>query len=62
MDETSWMYEKDKWLGMKSIIMLESTRIIGDKTTKEISYYISSLPAKANAVRSIVPYNFCVKL
>lgn len=47
MDQTSWMYEQEKWDGIKSIVMLESTRIIGDKTTKEVSYYISSLAAKA---------------
>jgi len=44
------------WKNLKSIVMVESTRIIGDKTTVETRYYISSLPADivklAKAIRS----------
>lgn len=50
IDQISWMYEKDKWEGIKSIAMLESTRIIGDKTTSEIRFYISSLPSNATKI------------
>jgi predicted transposase YbfD/YdcC len=56
IDELSWMDERDKWQGIKSIVMVESSRIIGSKTTEETRYYITSLPAEpkkiANAIRS----------
>lgn len=56
IDQISWMNEQDKWQGLKSIAMVESTRIINDKTTTETRYYITSLPADtsniATAVRS----------
>lgn len=50
MDKISWMYEKDKWEGIQSIIMIESQRIIGDKRATESRYYISSLPAEASEI------------
>lgn len=50
IDKISWMYEQEKWKGLKSIVMVESTRVIGDKSTTEERYYISSLPAKASDI------------
>lgn len=56
IDKISWMYEAEKWEGIKSIVRIESTRIIGDKSTTETRHYITSLPAKAlyinQAIRS----------
>jgi predicted transposase YbfD/YdcC len=44
------------WPGMRSIVMVEATREIGDKVTTERRYYVSSLPPDAahiaHAVRS----------
>jgi predicted transposase YbfD/YdcC len=44
------------WPGMRSIVMVEATREIGDKVTTEHRYYVSSLPPDAahiaHAVRS----------
>ena len=31
-----------QWTGLKSIVQLESTRIIGSKTERKLRYYISS--------------------
>lgn len=39
--------EFDKWKGLKSIIMVESTRESGTQSSVERRYYISSLPADA---------------
>jgi len=44
------------WKGLNSIVMIESERIIGDKSSTEIRYFISSLTSDANrhlqAIRS----------
>ena len=37
----------DQWTGLKSIIQLESTRIVGNVTQTEVRYYISSLDENA---------------
>jgi len=56
IDQILWMNSGKDWEGLKSIVMVESTRIIGDKTTIETRYFISSLPANiaklSKAIRS----------
>ena len=51
-----WLSGKKKWKNLKTILMIESTRITRDKESKEIRFYISSLepdPEKLlKAVRS----------
>lgn len=36
-----------KWAGLNSVVKVEATRIIGDKETTEVRYYISSLPPQS---------------
>jgi predicted transposase YbfD/YdcC len=55
-EDIDWLPQKDKWLNIKSIIMVISKRILADKPpTIERRYYISSLSANAvkvaNAIR-----------
>ena len=56
LDQIGWMYESKGWDNIRSVGMVESTRIIGDKTTTQKRYYISSLKNDvdkfARAVRS----------
>lgn len=40
----------DHWQGLKSLVMIESERIIGDKTEKQTSFYISSLENDAGKI------------
>jgi predicted transposase YbfD/YdcC len=54
--EISWQRKSQRWPGLRSIVMLESTREIGDPMTIERRYCVSSLPPDApwiaRAVRS----------
>ncbi|MCY6353781.1 ISAs1 family transposase [Clostridium sp. ZS2-4] len=43
VNDISWLDKKEDWKNIKSIGMVERTRIIGDKETFERSYYITSL-------------------
>lgn len=47
ISDIEWLEGKADWKGLKSIGMVESKREIGEKVTKEIRYYISSLPGNA---------------
>jgi len=48
IDDIDWLKKRHDWVGLKSIVMVESTReIIGGKTEPETRFYISSLPADA---------------
>jgi predicted transposase YbfD/YdcC len=43
--EIAWFSERAKWKGLRSLIRVENTRRVGQETSKELRYYISSLPA-----------------
>lgn len=49
------------WMGLKSIAMLVSTRIIDGKQTRKIRYYISSLPSDAERLLSIVRKHWTIE-
>jgi len=49
-DQISWITSNWDWSGFRSIAMVESTRIIGDKISHETRYYISSLPSDINKI------------
>lgn len=44
---TRWQHEPDLWPGLRSIVMVESTRKIGDTVTTERRNYVCSLPPDA---------------
>jgi predicted transposase YbfD/YdcC len=44
--DTEWLDQKEKWKGIKSLIRIESERVIEGKSSIEVHYYISSLEAK----------------
>lgn len=51
-----WVSQKKEWKNLASVVCVESSRTIGENTSIEFRYYISSLPADAKllayAVRS----------
>jgi len=49
------------WAGLKSIAMVICTRIIGDKETKYIRYYITSLPSDAKRILSAVRKHWSIE-
>ena len=40
----------ERWVGLQSIAMVICTRIIGEKETKEVRYFITSLPSNAERI------------
>ena len=57
VDAIDWLKKRHDWVGLKSIVMVESIReIVGGKTEQETRFYISSLAADAvrqgDAIRS----------
>lgn len=46
-DDIDWLADKSHWKGLRSVVMVESERTVGDKTSFERRYYLSSLAADA---------------
>ncbi len=44
------LHNKNKWQGLKTVIMVVSERILWNKTTKNIRFYISSLESNAEVL------------
>lgn len=52
--DIAWLEQKNKWKDLKSLIRIESERVINDKSSIEVRYYISSLDTEASDVLDAV--------
>ena len=41
--DIAWLLQKPEWMGLQAVGRVESTRLIGDKTSTEYRYYLTSL-------------------
>ncbi len=48
------LYQQEQWLGLKTIVMVERVRHLWNKTTREVQFYLSSLPADAQVNGSAI--------
>jgi len=46
-EDIQWLAQRERWCGLRSVAMIESTRQIGEHSSTERRYYISSLGADA---------------
>jgi predicted transposase YbfD/YdcC len=53
--------ERQNWLGLRSIAMVISTRIIDGKETRRVRFYISSLPSHAERILHIVRKHWSIE-
>jgi predicted transposase YbfD/YdcC len=51
----------ENWIGLQSITMVASTRILAGKETKTLRYYISSLPSDAKRLLHIVRRHWAIE-
>ena len=61
IEEVAWLQDRHGWPGLKSLVMVESTRQIGDKTEHETRLYISSLALGAEKLGPIVRSHWAVE-
>jgi predicted transposase YbfD/YdcC len=59
--DTDWLQERHAWPGLKSVIMVESTREMADKTERETRFYITSLVLLANQIAPLVRDHWAVE-
>ena len=52
--DAEWLQKRHDWPGLKSIVVVESTREVGDKTEREMRLYITSLVLVANQIGPMV--------
>jgi len=60
-DDLDWLPQKEEWLGLRSIIKLESIRWSEGKRQQETKYYISSLPPNAEVLAGVIRGHWSVE-
>lgn len=50
LDQLPPLYQSESWMGLQTIIIVERTRHLWNKTTHEVQFYLSSLPATSSRI------------
>lgn len=59
--DVAWLQEHHNWPGLKSVVMVESIREIGEKTEVETRFYITSLVLTAMQLAGIIRSHWSVE-
>jgi len=59
--DVAWLQQRHDWPGLHGVVMVESTREIGDKIEKETRFYITSLVLLAHALGPIIRDHWAVE-
>jgi predicted transposase YbfD/YdcC len=59
--DVGWLQKRHDWPGLKAVVMIESTREIGEKTERETRFYITSLALPAEQLGAIVRSHWAVE-
>jgi predicted transposase YbfD/YdcC len=59
--DIKWLQDLHQWPGLKSIVIIESTREIRDKVERETRFYITSLVLPASQIGSLVRDHWAVE-
>jgi predicted transposase YbfD/YdcC len=59
--EIAWLQERHNWPGLRGVVMVESTREIGDKIERETRFYITSLVWLAHALGPVIRGHWAVE-
>ncbi len=59
--DVAWLQERHNWPGLQGVVMVESTREIGDKIERETRFYITSLVWLARQLGPIVRSHWAIE-
>jgi predicted transposase YbfD/YdcC len=59
--DIAWLQKRHDWPGLKSVVMVESTREIGDKIERETRFYITSLVLLAHLIGPVIRSHWSIE-
>ena len=59
--QIDWLYQKEQWAGLKTLVVIEQTREINGKSSTERRFFISSLPPNAEQIASAVRSHWLIE-
>jgi len=57
----AWLADRDRWPGLRSLVLVEAERTVQDHTTRERRLFISSLPADAARLARVVRSHWAIE-
>jgi predicted transposase YbfD/YdcC len=60
--DVGWLQERHDWPGLKSLVVVESTREIGNKVERETRLYITSLVLLANQIGPMIRGHWMIEI
>jgi predicted transposase YbfD/YdcC len=60
-DDLEWMTERDRWKGLQAIVMVERERTVGDETTVEKAYYLTTRSADPERLGEIIRRHWAIE-
>jgi predicted transposase YbfD/YdcC len=61
LHNVDWLQERHKWPGLKAVVIVDSTREIGDKVERETRLYITSLTLTALVIAAYIRDHWAVE-
>jgi predicted transposase YbfD/YdcC len=59
--DVDWLQERHDWPGLKSVVVVESTREVGGKTQRETRFYITSLVLLAHQIGPMIRAHWMIE-
>jgi predicted transposase YbfD/YdcC len=60
-DDLAWLPDRDRWPGLRSVVRVDSERTVGDRTSHETRFFISSLPPDATHLARVVRSHWAIE-
>jgi predicted transposase YbfD/YdcC len=60
-DQIAWLADRDRWPGLRSVVLVEAERQVGGNVSREARYFISSLPADADHLAHVVRRHWAIE-
>jgi len=61
VNQITGLYKQDQWAGLQSIVMVVRTRHLWNKTTREVMFYLSSLPPNAQQLGKAIRQHWSIE-
>ena len=60
-DDLAWLADRRRWPGLRSVLRVDAERTIGERTTRETRFFISSLPPDAPHLARVVRSHWAIE-
>ncbi len=60
-EDLAWLADRDRWPGLRSLVLVESERTLREQTTRDRRLFLSSLPADAARLAHVVRSHWAIE-